>query len=198
MSSSFSWNSGIAAELEGPHQMRLQSVGVPDAAHAGLADARRRAMVRVDQCVAFAGLLCSVMSTTRFTRRSVMVGVLARPRRVLFQSRDAACEKAVPPARRLLRRHVHPPGNLLVLQPVCGQQHDPRPLHNPGGQRTSSRHPLQGLSLFRAQVNCGSDAHTMSSSIVWTHLEDTRYYLRRTTLEARYLFSSPSKSSAAF
>src|ERR1700739_3921857 len=109
-------------------------------------------------------------------------GRATRPRCILFQSRDAACEKAVPPARRLLRRHVHPPGNLLVLQSFCGQQHDPRPLHNPRGQRTSARHSLQGVSLFRDQVNCGSDAHTISSSIVWTHSGDTRYYLRRTTL----------------
>src|SRR5207302_10838080 len=94
-----------------------------------------------------------------------------------------ACEKAVPPARRLLRRHVHTPRNLLVLQPLCSQQYDPCPLHHPGRQRASSRYPLQGLSLLRVQLNCGSDTHTMSSSIVLTSADYNRYHFRRTTLD---------------
>ncbi len=59
----------IAAELERPHLMRLQAMGTPDASHAGFADASRRAMVRVDQGVAFGGLSRSVICTTVFTTR---------------------------------------------------------------------------------------------------------------------------------
>ena len=46
---------GIAAELEGAYQMRLQSMGVPDAAHAASLIPAADAMVRVDQWVALAG-----------------------------------------------------------------------------------------------------------------------------------------------
>ena len=44
---------GVAAELEGSHPVRLQPVGVPDASHAGFADARCR-------CHSARGPMCSV------------------------------------------------------------------------------------------------------------------------------------------
>jgi len=50
------------------------------------------------------------------------------------------------------------------------------------------------LPLFWAQYNCGCDAHTISSSIVWTHTVNNRYYLRRTTLAKRYGLIPPDGS----
>ena len=84
-----------------------------------------RAIVRVDQCVALLGFSCSVISTIFFTS-SIRDGArLARPWRILFQSSDAAGKKAVPPPRHLLRSDVHPSGDLVVLQALGRQQHDP-------------------------------------------------------------------------
>jgi hypothetical protein len=51
-----------------------------------------------------------------------------RSRRLHFQGRDAAFQKAIPPARRLLGSRFHPLRDLPVLQAVRRQQHNLRPL----------------------------------------------------------------------
>ena len=56
----------ITTYLEGLEQMRLESVRVPDASHAGLMPTSR-AMVRVDQWVALARVVCVVFLITVFT-----------------------------------------------------------------------------------------------------------------------------------
>ena len=157
-------------------------MGAPDAAHAGLAYPRRPCH----------GARRPVGGVGRFLMQRHLHHLLhlpvgdaaraARPRCVFLKGSDPAGEEAVTQTRRLLRRDAHPLGNLLVLQAFGGQQHDPRPLHHARRQRTSSCHPLQGLSLFRVQFNCRGGAHTVPSSTVWTHSEHNRYYLRRTTL----------------
>ena len=118
-----------------------------------------RAIVRVDQWVAFAGVSSSAIFATAFTCRSVMMRVLPWPRTVLLQSGDPALKKTAPPARHLLRRHPHPLGNLLVLQTIGGQKHDPRPLYKPGWLGSLTRQTLQRRSLFETQFNQGCRAH---------------------------------------
>ena len=45
------------------------------------------------------------------------------------------------------------------------------------------RFAFRRFCLFPAGCNCRGTAHTVPSSTVWTHPEDTRLYLRRTTLD---------------
>ena len=47
----------IVADLEALHTMRLQAAGPPDARHRSLEMPISRAIVRVDHCVAFGGML---------------------------------------------------------------------------------------------------------------------------------------------
>ena len=83
----------------------------------------------------------------------------AWPRSVLLQSGDPALKKTAPPARRLLLRHPHPLGDLLVLQTIGGQKHDPRPLYQPGRLGSLSGQTLQRGSLFETQFNHGCRTH---------------------------------------
>ena len=176
MSSSFSANSGSWLSLKVLDQMRLQAVGVPDAPHAGLADARRcRHRARAP-----------VRGVGRFLMRGHLHDLLhaaigdgacsARSRCVLLQSGDAAFQKALAPPRRLLRRDAHPPRDLLVLQTLGGQQHDPRPLHHTRRRRALSRQTLQRSSLLELS-SIGGAVRILSSSTVWTHPLNNRYYL---------------------
>ncbi len=150
---------GIAAKLEGSHLMRLQPMRAPDATHAGLADAGRP---RHGARRPVGGVGRFLMQRHRHDFLPLPFGDGARPTRpwsVLLQSRDAACPKAVTPTRRLFRRDAHPLRDLFVFETLGGQQHDARSFYHPGGQQARPRHPLQGLSLFRIQLNRGCRSH---------------------------------------
>jgi hypothetical protein len=156
----------IIAELEASHQMRLQSVGVPDAANAGFADAgrlrhgARRPVRGVDRLL-----------LQRHFHESFHLTVgdgagLARSRCVLMQSRDATFQKAPSPPRRCLRHDAHTARNLFILQSRRGHQYDPSPLYHASWLGSRSPQPLQGCSLFRVQHNRRRRPHGVRPPIV--------------------------------
>jgi hypothetical protein len=148
MSSNFSVNSGSRLSLKVRHQMRLQPVRMPDASHAGFADASR-CRHRTGAPVRGVGWLLLQRHRQHFFHPPIRDGARsARSRSILLQGSDAAFQKAVPPPRHFFRRQAHLLRDLLVLQPCGGSQHDPRPLHHAGRQRALPRQTLQRNSLF--------------------------------------------------
>ena len=140
-----------------------KSMRMPDAAHAGLADPRRRRH-RARRPVG--GVDRLLMKGHLHYPLHLLLGDsarLGRPRRVLLESRDAACQEATAPTRCLFLSQVHPSGNLLVFHTIGGQQHDARPFHQSRRHGAGPRRPLQGLSLFRVQNNRQSNPPTSYS-----------------------------------
>jgi hypothetical protein len=107
----------VAAELEGLDPMRLQVVALPDALHRGLAEPWARAIVRVLQCVAAGGVVCTVASTTARIFFAETLGL--RP------GRGASCSSPATRRANLERHRFHGDWNYIM-----------RP-HRPGGSRKS-------------------------------------------------------------
>jgi hypothetical protein len=125
-------------------------------------------MVRVDQWVRWAGFSWVVFSITRFTWAAEMLGVRPGRGASFFQSRHSQSEKSVPPTRDFLRADSQVDRNLLILFSRSRQQHDAGAFHQTDGEGSCSRTLFQRFSLFRSQLDWGSNTHRKNLSIVET------------------------------
>src|SRR5882762_5752225 len=106
----------IVADLESPHQMWLEAVGMPDAAYAGFAQAHRgghRPRTPVGRVV---GLLPSSLINHSLHCGGADRASPSRPRGVFVQGGQPAIQKAVAPSRRLLRCNTQFLGDLPILE----------------------------------------------------------------------------------
>src|SRR3984893_19441086 len=149
----------IVADLEGPHQMWLEAVGMPDATYAGLAQAHdggHRPRTPVRRVV--------WLLPRSFINYSLHRGVgyrsgPSRARGILLPSGQPAIQKPVAPSRRFLRRDAQLLCDLLVLETLCRPQHDAGTFHQSRGQGTCSRMLLQVSPLFRVQRDGPRNTH---------------------------------------
>jgi hypothetical protein len=118
-------------------QMRLETMGVPDAPHAGLADACRRHGARA--AVRGAGRLMTDRHRHHALHwRSRMMRVRHGRGASLSRAAISTIEKAVPPARCFLPGDAQLLGDLLVQQTIGSPQNNARTLHDAGRQATPS------------------------------------------------------------
>ncbi len=151
---------GVAAELEGLEQMRLELVLSPDPPNGGLAEAL--------------GLGHTAGTPMGGMRRGLVQGRFddgahfadgnpwnpSRPRRVLFQAGHAQGQKPLPPQLDGGARNLHPASDILAGPSVCRQSDDLGPLDQSQGQAPAACPGLQGGPLFGGQDNRhGGSAH---------------------------------------
>ena len=151
---------GVGGELERLDPPRLQLPLAPDPRHRGERDPQLGAQqpgrpVRHPQ----------------MGRRPAVVGQgghhdvdlvdLRRPpaARLIVQGGDPAGVVAGPPVHHRRPRRPGPPRDLRVRQPLGGQQHDPRPLRQPGPDRARPHHPLQPRTITLTQDQRRSNRH---------------------------------------
>jgi hypothetical protein len=154
---------GIVADLERFYAMWFQTVGAPDAAHAGFADAdsrrhRARAPVR-----GVAGLLARGHGHDALRQARTDRGFASGPGRVFQQPRHTQREKTLAPARNFFRRHEQADGNILVLSACGRQQHDASAFHHAQRERPAPGLGFQHRPLLRTQGNDWGYAHPQPS-----------------------------------
>jgi hypothetical protein len=160
----------ITTYLEGLDQVRFESMRVPDASHAGLADTNfprhsaRGPMGRVGWS-SLRGLLDhGVDHRCRNRRRAPGSGSIFQ------QPLYASQQKSPSPQRYHPRADLQFFADLLVLFTVSGQQHDTATQRYPHGHRAPSRLPLQLMPNLRIQNDRPGYAHDWVLINKMTHM----------------------------
>src|ERR1019366_6443533 len=153
---------GIIAYLEGLHQMRLQTVGMPDPPYRGFtqpgccrhcAGAPVRGVERLLLC-GFANYFgCSVVAYRAWSAWS---------RCILGQRADSAIQITIAPSCSLLRGDSEFRRAFLILQSRPGPQYDSLPFHQSRVQWPSARQLLQRSQTLLIPPPRSSNAHKSS------------------------------------
>lgn len=149
----------IAAHLEGPHEMRLQAMLLPDAAHGGFADP-----VRVRHGPS------TPMRRSRWRRvQGRLHNGADRPVRhaweasragsIFLEPRDPQSQKPLTPQLHGWPRDPQLPRNVLTQHAVSCHGDDPGALHHAQGHAPRMSPCRQYQSLFRGQDDRGSKIH---------------------------------------
>src|ERR1035437_1224064 len=156
----------VGGNFEGFHQMRFESVPVPDAPHRGLAEAHRGRHGPRGPVGGVGGLLLRgfVNHPLYLGRRDA--GRAPRTWRVLLQSHHPRSEKPLAPTRCFVRCDSQLRGDFLILPSRSCQQHDAGTLDQTNRKRPRPRALLQGFFLFGFQYNRASNAHGGRTSLL--------------------------------
>jgi hypothetical protein len=146
--------------------MRFQTVGVPDAAHAGFADADRRRHSAGAPVGGVAGLLACGHGHDASPQARTDGGFASGPGRVFQQPRHPQREETLAPARNFFRCSDHAGGDFLVLLAGGRQQHDASPFHYAQRKRSAPGLGFQHPPLLRTQRNDWGSAHPQPSHYI--------------------------------
>jgi hypothetical protein len=149
----------IAADLEAFNTMRLQSVGVPDATHTGLADAHRASHGARGPVGGVVRRALGGFDNDCIDDLGRDPGCAPRPGCVLQKAFDAMLDKPATPKRRHARADSQLLGDLLVLISFHGKQHNAAALHRTGRHRTLAAQPHQFSARGFIDNNGRSDTH---------------------------------------
>ena len=147
----------VAAELEGPDQMWLEVVLLPDplngclAKTLGFGHASRTPVSGVGGC----GVQCGLDYRTDFFHRDL--GFATRTGRIFFQPRQTQCQKTLSPELNGRSRHPQSFGDSLTEDAVGSHHDDFGPLHQSQGKTSSARPCFHGSAFFWGQHDgrCG-------------------------------------------
>jgi hypothetical protein len=157
---------GIVADLKRFRAMRFQTVGAPDAAHAGFADADRRRHGARAPVGGVAGLLARGHGHDALRQARTDRGFASGPGRVFKQPRHLQREKSLAPARNSFRCSDHAGGYFLVLLARDRQQHDASAFHHGQRKRPALGLGFQHRSLLRTQRTDWGSAHPQPSPYI--------------------------------
>ena len=142
----------IVADFEALDAMRLQSVGAPDAADAGLGNAHRtrHAATRPVGGSGRLGLRRTSNHLADDVRRNLRCS--SRPGSILQQTLDPLLNKSASPKGHHARRNPHPLRNLIILHSFGGQQNNAASLCHAHRSRPPARQLLQFQPGCRAYL----------------------------------------------
>jgi len=158
----------VPTELEALHQMRFQTVSVPNALRRGFAQALSLChasavpVCRIRRCA----VQCGFHHSGNFAGRNL--GNTSEPQRILFQSQHAQHQKALPPELNGRAPELQLNCNCLIHKPVGGQADRSRPLDQSQRQGSRCRPLLQRAPLLRRAYNRCRFLHE-------SHLYDVRH-----------------------
>ena len=150
---------GPVQDLEAAHQVRLESVRVPVAHHGTGTDAQlgghlARAPVRGCLGLALRGQLHQLWHVDLHGRRAT--------RQITFDAFKARFDVALAPARHLHAPHAQLFGDVLVLQPLSGQQHDACTLRQAHARALRTRQLRQLLLLLFTEYDDRGNSHLLA------------------------------------